>query len=192
MWRKIIALYLFALLGITSDVTAQNTSLKWNSLYWAMGAPNMSVETRLNHKFTFNGDVVVSPWLSINGRPYKGLQLISEARFYPKQAFKGFYVGAYLGYDSYELSKWGHPKTEIQHGIGLGVGATVGWQIDIARRWGMDFYVGYGWHHGWYYGVDETTGNLYVDWNKSAEWIPYKAGVTFAYRLGLGKPACSR
>lgn len=187
MLRKILTVSLFALAGSISIVAAQNTRLKWNALYWAMGVPNMSVETRLCEKLTFNGDVVVSPWLSIKGRPLQGLQLISEVRFYPKESFKGFYVGAYLGYDSYELSKWDHPKTDIQHGIGMGVGATVGWQIDITRRLGMDFYVGYGWHHGWYYGVDETTGNLYVDWNKSAEWIPYKAGVTFAYRLGMGK-----
>lgn len=187
MLRRIIILSLFALIGSTSIAGAQNTTLKWNTIYWVMGVPNMSVETRLSDKFTFNGDVVISPWLSIKGRPLQGLQLIAEARFYPKQAFKGFYVGAYAGYDSYEVSKWDHPKTDVQHGIGVGIGATLGWQIDIARRWGMDFYLGYGWHHGWYYGIYEPTGDLYVAWNKSAEWIPYKVGVTFAYRLGMGK-----
>lgn len=188
MLRKIVILALFAFLaGASGTVSAQNTSLKWNSLYWAVGVPNMSVETRLGEKFSFNADVVFSPWESVKGRPYFGAQIIPEVRFYPKEVFKGFYVGGYVAYDTYKLSKWDHPKTEVQHGIGLAVGLTLGWQIDIARRWGMDFYVGGGWHHGWYYGVDELTGKRYADWNSSGEWVPYKAGVSFIYRLGMGK-----
>lgn len=46
MLRKIVILALFALSGAVSGAKAQNTSLKWNALYWVVGVPNMSVETR--------------------------------------------------------------------------------------------------------------------------------------------------
>lgn len=189
MRRKIVTLALFGLIGCLGSAQAQTTALKWNALYWVVGVPNMSVETRLGEKFTFNGDFVYSPWQSIKGRPLTGLQVIPEVRFYPKESFKGFYVGGFVAYDSYKVSKWDHSKTDVQHGIGIAMGLTLGWQIDIARRWGMDFYIGGGWHHGWYYGVNTLTGQRYVDWNSSGEWIPYKAGVTFAYRLGMGRKA---
>ncbi|WP_071134854.1 DUF3575 domain-containing protein [Millionella massiliensis] len=187
MSRKIVILALFALVGTVGRTLAQSTSLKWNALYWVVGVPNMSVETRLGEKFTFNADAVYSPWKSVKGRPLQGLQLIPEVRFYPKEAMKGFYVGGFVSYDSYKVSKWDHPKNEVQHGIGMCLGATVGWQIDIARRWGMDFYAGGGWHLGWYYGVNTQTGQRYANWNRSGEWIPYKVGVAFVYRLGMGR-----
>lgn len=187
MRRKIAVSVFLAVAACTVRAAAQGTALKWNALYWAVGVPNMSVETRLGNRFTFNGDVVWSPWESVKGRPMKGVQVIPEVRFYPKQAFRGFYAGAYVSYDWYEVSKWDHPKTDVQHGYGTCIGLTLGGQIDIARRWGMDFYVGGGWHYGHYYGIDRTTGRHYADWNASGEWIPYKAGVTFVYRLGMGR-----
>lgn len=190
MRRNIVILALFALAaGSFGRASGRNPSLKWNALYWVVGIPNMSVEARLSDRFTFNGDFVYSPWESIKGRSLTGLQVIPEVRFYPKESFRGFYVGGFVSYDSYKMSKWDHPKTEVQHGIGMCLGLTLGWQIDIARRWGMDFYVGGGWHKGWYYGVNTLTGERYVDWNKSGEWLPYKAGVTFVYRLGMGRAA---
>lgn len=178
--RKIISALL--LVAICTVATAQ-TTLKFNALYWAVGVTNVSVETRLAPKFTFNGDVVFSPWESIKGRPYFGGQVISEFRFYPRAAFSGFYVGAYAAFDSYKTSKWDHPPTDVQHGVGLSLGATLGYQLKIAKRWNMDFYVGGGWHHGWYYGINTATGAMYAPWNKSGEWLPYKVGVAFAYRL---------
>ena len=114
-----MVLALFALAGTLGRAAAQHTALKWNALYWAVGVPNMSVETRIGERFTFNADAVYSPWKSIKGRPMLGLQLIPEVRFYPRAAFRGFYVGAYVSYDSYKVSKWDHPKTDVQHGIGL-------------------------------------------------------------------------
>lgn len=187
MFRKMMISALFAAMATLGQAAAQRTALKWNALYWAVGVPNMSVETRIGERFTFNADAVYSPWKSVKGRPMQGLQLIPEVRFYPRAAFRGFYIGAYASYDSYKVSKWDHPKYEVQHGIGISLGATLGWQIDIARRWGMDFYIGGGWHHGWYYGVNTLTGQRYAPWNESGEWIPYQAGVTFAYRLGMGR-----
>lgn len=175
------------LLLVSGCALAQNTTLKANALYWAAGIPNLSVETKLGKKVTFNGDAVFSFWESVNGRPFKGCQIIAEGRFYIKEAFKGFYAGLYVAYDHYEVSKWGHPWWEVQNGDGLALGLTLGYQMEIARRWNMDFYLGGGWHHGWYDGKNVLYDVYYTQNDKSGEWIPYKAGVTFAYKLGMGK-----
>lgn len=172
-------------LMVVGTTTAQ-TYIKTNALYWAVLVPNVSVETRLHDNFTFNGDFVISLWEDIGGRMLKGTQTIAEFRYYPKQSFKGFYVGAYAAFDSYNVSKWDHNSNELQHGVGISLGLTLGYQLAIAKRWNMDFYLGGGWHHGWYWGerrLPEGGTEMYAPWNKSGEWIPYKAGVTFAYRL---------
>lgn len=180
-------LLLTALLAIMVTGASAQTYLKWNSLYWVVGVPNMSVETKIGKKLTFNFDAVYSPWESIKGRPFVIGQFIPELRFYPKAANKGFYVGAYAAVDVYKLSKWGHPATEIQHGWGISLGATVGYELAIGKRWNMDFYAGGGWHLGWYWGENRANGTVYAPWNASGEWIPYKLGVTFAYRISKDK-----
>ncbi len=179
-----------ALSGRLTDPVAPRTrtTLKWNALYWVCGIPNMSVETRLGQRFTFNADLVFSPWESINGRPYVIGQVIPSVRYYFRESFRGFYVGGYAAFDAFEMSKYNHPAYEVQHGVGISLGGVVGYQLPIGRtrasRWSMDFYLMGGWHLAWYYGIDERTGDFYARWNASGEWMPYGAGVTFAYRLG--------
>lgn len=176
-------LTLLILLGLLFVGAKAQTTIKTNALYWTVGVINAGVETRLGNHFTFNADVVISPWAAIQDRPYLALQAIPELRYYFKESFKGFYLGAFTAFDLYKLSKWDHPSTDVQHGVGMCLGLTAGYQLAIAKRWSMDFYVGGGWHLGWYYGVNKITNDLYVGWNRSGEWIPYKVGVTFAYRL---------
>lgn len=177
---------LITLLGVLSLSAASQTYIKTNALYWAALLPNVQVETRLGNQFTFQGEVNASLWDNLfDGRPLMGLQTIAGVRWYPKQAFKGFYVGADAAFDTYKVSNFitMYPSYLVQHGVGMYFGATIGYQLPIGKRWNMDFYAGGGWHHGWYYGIDTRTGEEYVPWNKSGEWLPYKLGVTFAYRL---------
>lgn len=186
MMKRILTVLLCAM---SLSVSAQ-TYIKTNALYWVALLPNAQVETKLGTHFTLQGEVNASLW-TINGRPMMGSQFIVGGRWYPCQAFKGFYAGADLGFDIYKVSKWDHWNTpngakEIQRGIGYYVGATVGYQMSIAKRWNMDFFVGGGWHLGKYWGesvMPDGSSTMYVPWNSSGEWIPYKIGVTFGYRL---------
>lgn len=166
--KKILLVVLFC---VSISANAQ-TYIKTNALYWLGLLPNVQVETNLGAGFTFQGEVNASLWESIGDRPYMGAQFIAGARWYPKAAFRGFYVGGDFGFDVYKLSKWGHPTTHVQHGIGYYLGLTVGYQLPIAKRWNMDFYAGGGWHLGKYWGEDKTTGGMYARWNASGEWVP--------------------
>lgn len=182
-------LFIVILLFGSTFASAQ-TYIKTNAIYWLGLIPNVGLETRLGNHFTFNGEVVASLWENIGGRPYVGAQFIAGARYYPKAAFKGFYVGGDFGFDIYKMSKWDHPASDIQHGIGYYLGLTLGYQLAISKRWNMDFYAGGGWHLGQYWGETiqpDGSAVMYAPWNSSGEWIPYKIGVTFSYRLTSNK-----
>jgi hypothetical protein len=183
--KKKLLLPAISVLFLSVAVQAQ-THLKWNALYWAAGVVNMSAETRLSDKWTLNGDLVYSPWESLDGNPMKFGQAIAEGRFYPKGVFDGFYVGVYGAYHKMiKFTKWNYiNKDNWQKGNGMSFGTTLGYRFKISDRWGLDMYAGYGWQHSSYKGFKKSTGEMYVDTNYSGEWLPYKAGVAFTYRLG--------
>ncbi len=186
--NRILFLCLVALLSLGASA---QTYIKTNALYWAALLPNVQVETRIANNVTFQGEVNASFWESVNSRPYKGAQFIVGSRWYPKEEFRGFYVGGDVSFDIYEVSKWDHPirpggGVDVQHGIGCYLGVTLGYQISIGKRWNMDFYAGGGWHLGSYWGdtqYPDGTNVIYARWNQSGEWIPYKLGVAFGFRL---------
>lgn len=182
MKKPFATLCCLLLFATTTSLKAQ-TTIKSNALYWAVAIPNVGIETRLGNHFTFNVDLTASLWKEIKGKPYLGMQLIPEFRYYPKAAFNGFYVGGFTGMDAFRTSKWNYSPSHVQDGVGICLGLSLGYELPIAKRWSMDFYAGGGWHLAWYYGTNITTGERYVGWNRSAETIPYKLGVTFAYRL---------
>ena len=51
----------------------------------------------------------------------------------------------------------------------------------------LDFFVGGGWHEGFYHGYynDGTPGRYdkAEHWNISGDWLPYRGGIMISYRL---------
>lgn len=182
MNKHLLCLLTFCCLSVT--LFAQ-TKLKWNAAYWLFGVTNMSVETKLGGKFTFNTDLVFSPWKSIANHPFLFGQVIPELRFYPRGAFNGFYVGGFGAFQVFRMSKWNYINTgKYQKGRGFTVGASVGYELQINSRCSLDMFAGGGWQNSQYRGYYIDTGEQYVGWNGSGEWLPYKIGLSFAYRLG--------
>ncbi len=149
-------------------------------LYWAVGITNASVETKVFNKWTFNSDIVYSPWKSIQGNHFEFVQIIPEARFYPKGAFNGVYFGAYASFIAFDMTKWNYWNKGLhQIGRGFALGGSLGYEHKINSRLLMDVYLGAGWHNSQYRGYRTRTGEQ----NGSAEWLPYKVGITIGYRL---------
>ena len=181
--KKLICLLILAC-GLSSFATAQ-TKIKTNGAYWLVGVLNLSAETRVSDHITINFDAVYSPWERFFGKPLKIMQLIPEARYYFRESYDGWYAGIYVAYHTFTMTKWDHwDLGEYQTGCGFAAGAVVGYAMDLSDRWSMDFYVGGGYQQSEYmtYGPGYT-----VPWNRSAEWIPYKGGVAFAYKINTGR-----
>ncbi|MFI3298357.1 MAG: DUF3575 domain-containing protein [Rikenellaceae bacterium] len=185
-----------ALIVLLSTFSAQSqTYLRSNALYLAVLMPNIGVETRLSDNFTFEGEVNVSLWKNLgkNKIPMQFVQYIVGARWYPKGVYNGFYTGGDFSFDLYNMNRWNYWKgnvaengIKVQHGYGYYLGATIGYEMKLSERWLIDFYVGGGWHLGTYWGervFEDKPSEMYVSWNKSGEWLPYKIGVTFGYKL---------
>lgn len=178
--------------------------IKGNALLIPIGVINAGLEYQLSNKFTLQGDVLISPWKSFAGHELQYYSLSVEGRYYFKEAFKGWFVGANLGASSFVLQKWNYwnddpyqSKNEenviftksnlYQKGYSFLVGITAGYQFRLADNWNMELYGTIGSSQDFYKGYDRVTGKRYdeiVDgYNRSGEIIPYRGGVMISYRL---------
>jgi len=153
-----------------------------------LGVPQVGAEFKLGKKTTFQIDALASLWKSINGGPQEIYMVFPELRYYAKNAFDGFYIGGHIGGAHYNMQKWNYFNTDkYQKGYSVYYGITLGYQIKINDHWAMEAFLGGGNQQGYYNGYYLSTGERYEDadhWNKSGEWLPYRGGVMFCYKLG--------
>lgn len=201
----------FLLLAFTCMSQAQNmdssssrkTYLKANALFLPIGVINAGVEHQVKKKMTVQADLFISPWKSFGGKYAQIYMLGLEGRYYFKEAFKNWYVGANISGARYIMQKYNYWTTDpyqyspdsplyktsdlYQDGYAVLFGATVGFQFQLNDRWNMDLYLGAGSAQSFYKGFHKELGIRYDDdgrrWNKSGELVPYRGGVMIAYKL---------
>lgn len=178
---------LIIILVLFSIQTQSQTYIKVNALTTILTIPNIGIETSLGKKTTFQFDILASPWKSINGKPFQFYTFIPEVRYFFKEKYNGFYVGANVGFSKFNFQKWNYLNTDLyQHGYGYLMGATIGYQKKLNDKFLVDFFLGGGNSQGFYKGYHIGTTTRYetaTNWNKSGEWLPYRGGVMISYRL---------
>lgn len=175
--------------------------IKGNALFIPIGILNAGVEKQISTKYTIQGDVFISPWKSFAGHELQIYSLSVEGRYYFKEAFKHWYVGANIGISAYNLQKWSYwnkgPYTNeageifettnlYQKGYSVMIGVTGGYQFQLSDRLNLDIYATIGSSQGFYKGYDRSTGKRYDSaekFNKSGEIIPYRGGIMISYKL---------
>lgn len=175
--------------------------LKANALFLPIGIVNVAGEFQLSKKITMQGDVFVSPWKSFSGHELQYYSASVEARYYFKEAFSGFYLGANIAASTYNVQKWNYWKDEpyynqkdevytksdlYQKGHSFLLGITAGYQFRLSEKWFMDIYGTAGSSQDFYKGYERGTGKRYDDavgFNKSSEIIPYRGGIMIAYKF---------
>lgn len=111
-----------------------------------------------------------------------------EGRYYPIESFRGFFVGPNIGFSAWTLSKGIHPMYWNQYtdayqvGYNFMAGITLGYAFTITKHWGIEISLGGGYQAGFYEGHYKSDGSMYIGWNGSSEWLPYKAAVNIIYR----------
>ena len=191
LMKKIFILNLLFLLALSpaQENTAKKALyVKGNILSLAVLMPNFGLEYQLSSKFTLQGDVFISPWKTFAGRHMQVYMGHMEGRYYFREAFKGWYVGANAGMAVYDISKWNYTSERYQRGFNYMLGAAVGYQLQWAERWNVDFFLGGGTSQGFYHGYEQKEEGISryeksAPWNKSGEWIPYRGGVMISYKL---------
>ncbi|HIZ86994.1 MAG TPA: DUF3575 domain-containing protein [Candidatus Coprenecus pullistercoris] len=167
------------------------TAVKLNAAV-VLGIVNPSVEFRAHENITvaLEGLGVFYP-KGVKGvfdGPAVAAMTFIEGRYYPKQAFRGFFAAPNIGFAVWDLSKglhpsyWGTYSDMYQIGVNFMAGITIGYSFTLTKHWGIEISAGGGCQIGFYEGHYKPDGSLYVDWNGSTEWIPYKAAVNIVYK----------
>ncbi|WP_264563912.1 DUF3575 domain-containing protein [Flavobacterium sp. N3904] len=178
---------IFVILIMLSIQIQSQTYIKTNIVSAFILVPNFGIETSIGKKSTFQFDVVASFWKSVNGVPKEFYTFTSEYRYHFKEKYSGFYAGANTGMTIYNFQKWNYLNTDkYEKGFGYFFGATIGYEKKISNHFMLDFFVGGGWHQGFYKGYYISSGDRYekaVHLNKSGEWLPYRGGIMLSYKL---------
>ncbi|WP_228444950.1 DUF3575 domain-containing protein [Chryseobacterium echinoideorum] len=186
------------------DNSEKKLYIKGNALLIPIGIVNAGLEYQLNHKFTMQGDVLISPWKSFAGHEFQYYSLSLEGRYYFKESFQGWFVGANIAASSFVLQKWNYWSDELypskneegvtfiksnfyQKGYSVLFGATLGYQFKLSENWRMDVYGTVGSSQDFYKGYDRISGKRYDEkpdgYNRSGEILPYRGGIMISYRL---------
>lgn len=209
----IAALSIFSIININAqeNQSLENVSqsekklyVKGNALLIPIGVINAGLEYQLSQKFTLQGDVLISPWKSFAGHEAQIYMGTIEGRYYFKEAFKGWHVGANVSVGAYILQKPTYWNDEVyynhqtlqptkyiqsqlyQKGYSILFGIEGGYQFRLAENWNMDIFAGIGNSQDFYKGYVRGTGERYDGtdgYNRSGEIIPYRGGVMFSYRI---------
>lgn len=159
------------------------TSIKGNITTLA-NVPNIGVEFELGEKTTFQIDAMASFW-TIDGVPYKFGILFPEFRYYTRKSSYGFFIGAHVGGAKFELQKW-NQIGNYQEGYTMLVGLTLGYQYHINSRINLELFLGGGSQSAIYKSYSLETGERTDGakrYNKSGEFLPYRGGLMFVYKL---------
>ncbi|MCO6149483.1 DUF3575 domain-containing protein [Flavobacterium sp. NRK1] len=162
------------------------TYIKFNAPTTLLGIPQIGIETSLAKKVTFQGDVLGAYWESVNNAPFKTLMVFSEVRYHFNENDKGLYVGGHVGGAIFELQKWNYLNTDkYQKGEAFFLGITIGYQVKINDKWMIDMFIGGGNQQAHYKGRYLSNNEPYefAKYNKSGEWLPYRGGIMFCYKL---------
>ena len=113
--------------------------------------------------------------------------IFAEGRYHFREKYNGLYLGGHIGGSKFTLQKWNYiNKGLYQKGYAMFFGFTVGYQFKLNDKWMVDMFMGGGnqqaAYKGYYLGTEERYDPA-KDYNKSGEWLPYRAGIMFSYRL---------
>jgi hypothetical protein len=190
----------------TSTTTSAQSYIKLNGLYALGGVVNPQVEFCISPHSTFQTEIVYSPWQSFRGHPLHFGIFLNEYRYYIKEHNQGFYVAGSAAMKAFHMSKPTLQDHRIVFqnryckGWGVMFGVGIGYEHRFAERWLLDVYAGFGFSHCWYngYSMDgeidmyphrpEDKQPPFPDpYNKSAQWIPTKVGLSIGVLINRPK-----
>lgn len=185
------------------SATSKKIYVKANALFLPVGMLNVGAEYQLKDKITLQADLFISPWKSFMGKYAQVYMIGLEGRYYFDEAFKHWYIGANISAARFNVQKFNYwsdssyqytPESPVynskdlyQVGYAIMLGATVGYQFTLNERWNMDVFLTAGTVQSIYKGYHKESGIRYDEdgrkWNKSGEFLPYRAGVLISYKL---------
>lgn len=199
--KRYLIIAVFAFLASFGSANAQKVAIKTNALYWATATPNIGMEFAMGDRWTFELEGGYNPWnLDSNNMKVKHWLVSPEVRYWFCNSFQGHFIGINANYTQFNIGglPQGMPNlfvnlnTEVPmpdlsvariQGWAVGAGLTYGYAFPIARRWNMEFTVGYGL---WYTEYDQFESRKCGLFQQSVGRLalgPATAGISFIYMI---------
>ncbi len=190
---KILTL-LLVLVSLPVVASAQTTEVKLNVAAAAVTIFNPSVEFYTGDSSAVTFDFVKSfakEDFMNTGYPFLfSMGSLGYRRYTRAQSHDGFFYGGDFGLDMFRMNKdvipfIAHDNAETFYDVGSGycVGVTLGYKYKLSQRLSLEASVSAGWHYSQHEYYNQDGVRLY-EFNASAEWTPYKAGIYLNYTFG--------
>lgn len=200
--KRYLIIAVFAFLASFGSANAQKVAVKTNALYWATATPNIGMEFAMGDRWTFELEGGYNPWNldSDNNTKVKHWLVSPEVRYWFCNSFQGHFIGINANYTQFNIGglPQGMPNlfvnlnTEVPmpdlsvariQGWAAGGGLTYGYAFPIARRWNMEFTVGYGLWYTEYDQYESRKCGLFQQAVGRLALGPTTAGISFIYMI---------
>lgn len=140
---KKLFLLTIAMLLLIPAVRAQKWAVKTNVLEWAaLGTINAGGEYAFTDHWSLEADVLWNPWTFSRQRSAECWGVQAEGHYWLCRKYYGHYFGLHAQYGSYDCGMWKYRYD----GWLAGGGISYGYMLPIARKWRVDFNIGFGYN----------------------------------------------
>lgn len=172
-------------------------AIKTNLLYDATGSMNLGFEVGLGEKTTLDVSGNYNPWTidEVTNSKAKHILVQPEFRYWIGERFKGHFFGSHAHYAYYNvggenwltnLAEWstGENLKDYRHeGWLAGVGVSYGYLWRIARRWGLEGTVGFGYAYMDYEKYDCSSCSMMEKKDTNHYFGPTKVGLSLIFMI---------
>ncbi len=189
-------LLIFMSLIFVTKAAAQNFYIepKVNVAAAAIALFNPAVEigfgTRSAVQLEYMGAYAKKNYMGTGGPLILNMAIAEYRAYLLNREHKGLFLGFDLGLMQYKTQKYIIPfmsgsssSGDYDWGFGYVLGLNLGYKFQFKEHWGLEIFAAYGWQHS-QHEMHYANGNLRYSMNATAEWTPYKGGVTLSYRFG--------
>ena len=175
-----------------SDVWARHLYVKTNAMAWALLITNAEVEIDLDRHLTADMTLHCSTWNYFSNRcKYRVLSVYPGVRYWFDASNNGAFVGAHVGFASYNMAMNGDYRIQDHNGKSpaVGAGLSAGYRLSISHngRWMAEACIGagvYGLHYDKFY--NESNGLRAATVKKTGICLDH-ASLSICYMFDLKK-----
>lgn len=176
---RFFVLVAFAML-FCQHVTAQRVALKTNAVDWLLMSPNLSLETRLSSRLTFDIGMAANPFSKVplvSDLKLRNFRVNPELRYWFNRPMARHFMGIALTGGLFSLQLHEH----CYKGNIAAAGVTYGYALVLSRHWNVEFSVGLGLGKVW--GYDYLSSEKQPRDKNMSRWVPVpiRTGVSFSY-----------
>lgn len=191
--KRIIALWILAMLGIAHSARAQEAAVKTNLLSDAFMNVNLGLEVGLAPKWTLDVSGDFNGWTLSHNRRWKHWALQPEARYWFCDRFAGHFIGLHVHGGQYNIGgvdgKINFLGTDARklkdtryQGWFVGAGVAYGYAWILGRHWNLEAEIGIGYSYTQYDRFRCAGCGKKIETDKSHHYVgPTKAAVNLVY-----------